>query len=249
MNSSPGPTTNTNCAGFAKLAVAANMTGVSAPLVAVTSWAPTVVPSVHMVCASPAASVGTVASLTLPPPPVTAKSTFTPGTGFPNESVTLATMGNGKTAAAVSACASPLSTMSIAGAPGLAVALNVTGVSAPLDAVTSCAPAVVPSVHMVCASPAASVGTVASLTLPPPPVTAKSTFTPGTGFPNESVTLATMGSGNTAPTVSACASPLSIASKAGGAGVAVALNVTGVSVPLDAVTSCAPTVAPSVHVV
>ena len=71
--------------------------------------------------------------------------------------------------------------------------------SAADEATVCCSPAVGPRVRSTEASPLASVGVEAALTLPPPS-TVQSIFTPAIGFPNESVTFTTKGWGNTAPT-------------------------------------------------
>src|SRR6266576_4181996 len=87
----------------------------------------------------------------------------------------------------------PVNTRSTA-APGVPVAVNVTGLPAnvPEVAVKVFVPAVVPRVQDVAAAtPPSSVvtGAVGS-TVPPPAVTANITATPATGLPNSSVTTA-----------------------------------------------------------
>src|SRR5689334_3342057 len=98
-------------------------------------------------------------------------------------------------------------TASFTAAPGVAVAVNVAGVPTPATvAVRICVPAVVPSVQVVCASPFASVVTVA-LPADPPLVAANVTTTPGDGAPLLDVTFATTGCASAAPTAAVCPEP------------------------------------------
>src|SRR5438132_633859 len=71
------------------IAVAVKPSGVSAPMDALSVFAPTNVPSVHAPgVATPTALVTAVATPTFPPPPVTVKRTVAPGIGFASASVT-----------------------------------------------------------------------------------------------------------------------------------------------------------------
>src|SRR5258708_37596938 len=90
-----GDVTMKSCVGTMGCAVAANVTGEPErePDVAVTVCAPSVDPSVQVVCASPAASVAAEAGLTEPPPVATANVTDTPDTGKPSDAVTFTTSG------------------------------------------------------------------------------------------------------------------------------------------------------------
>ncbi|MEY3348001.1 MAG: hypothetical protein RLY46_40, partial [Bacteroidota bacterium] len=73
--------------------------------------------------------------------------------------------------------------------PGVPEAVNITGESVnPVDvAVRVFVPAIVPIVQGVDAMPFTPVVTVALITFPPPPITAKDTLTPETGLPLSSV--------------------------------------------------------------
>ena len=97
-------------------------------------------------------------------------------------------------------------TRSRAAAPGMPVALKVTGLprSPATDAVTVLSPTADPSVQVVrVAIPAASVEIgVPGTILPPPPVTSKATATPATGLPPVSVTFTDGGASTGSPAVS-----------------------------------------------
>ncbi len=82
-----------------------------------------------------------------------------------------------------------------------AVAVNVSGdpASDPDVAVTVCAPTVLPSFHVVCASPLLSETALAVATEPPPLATANVTVTPPTPSPSLAVTSATSGFGSVLP--------------------------------------------------
>ena len=70
--------------------VAVNVTGAIPLTVAVNVFVPTTVPSVQLLtCATPLEFVFTVARPMLPPPPVTAQTTSTPGIGTPSDDVTV----------------------------------------------------------------------------------------------------------------------------------------------------------------
>ena len=90
----------------------------SAPLVAVSAFAPAVLPRVHdPTVATPDAFVVVLGSVTFPPPPVTAKTTAAPATGLFAASVT-STLGGTLTAVpAVAVCAFPVFRAIDAGAP------------------------------------------------------------------------------------------------------------------------------------
>ena len=90
-----GVVVNTSFVATVACAVALKVTGdpASDPEVAATVCAPTVLPSVHDVCASPLASVVAEAGDTEPPPVETAKATFTPATGRPSVAETFTTSG------------------------------------------------------------------------------------------------------------------------------------------------------------
>src|SRR5437867_12442351 len=72
----------------------------------------------------------------------------------------------------------------VAVAPGPAVAVNVGAGSVPDVAVSVLGPSALPSVHVVRATPDASVVDVVGFTEPPPDVTVHVTVAPDTGLPN-----------------------------------------------------------------
>jgi hypothetical protein len=80
---------------------------------------------------------------------------------------------------------------SAAAAPGVAVAVKVTGVRPVRSASSVCGPAVVPRVHVVCASPAASV--TARIGVVDPAEGVKVTVSPGMPLPMASRTRTTSG--------------------------------------------------------
>src|SRR5881396_1088103 len=175
---------------------------------AVSVLLPAVVPRVQAVTtAIPLASVDTaVTGLTAPPPVVTANVTATPATGLLNWSRT-STAGVVATAVpTVADCVLPAWIVSCAAAPAVAVAVNVTGLTVPVEALSVLLPAVVPRVQAVTtAIPFASVGTaVSGLTVPPPAVTANVTATPATGLLNWSRTSTAGGVVTAVPTVADC---------------------------------------------
>jgi hypothetical protein len=129
--------------------------------------------------------------------------------------------------------------------------VKVTGVKLPLEAVSVLAPAVEPSVQLpTVAIPEAFVACEAPVTEPPPLATANTTTTPLTGFPLASVTVTAGATATAVPTVALCPSPADFTIDVGGeAGAAapVAVNVTGVRLPLEAVSVLLPADEPSVQ--
>jgi hypothetical protein len=139
-----------------------------------------------------------------------------------------------------------------AGGPTTPVAVNVTGlpVKVPLVAVSEFGPGVLPSVQLpTVAIPLPFVVALAPVTLPPPDATANVTLTPLTGLPPASFTITLGGVATAEPAFAVCPSPPFRAIDAGGAAVAVAVNVTGLPdrLPLEAVSEFAPTEGPSVQ--
>src|SRR5437773_1875572 len=177
-----------SCVAAPAMAVAVNVTGVAVPAVAVSVLAPADVPSVQdVIVAIPLASVMTaVAGLTVPLPDATAKRTGTPAVGLSNWSRTSSAGGVATAVPTVADCVLPAWIVSCVAWPAVPVAVNVTGLPVPMEAVSVLPPAVVPSVQAVVAAiPLASVDTaVSGLTVPPPDVTANVTATPATGLPN-----------------------------------------------------------------
>jgi hypothetical protein len=179
---------------------------------------PGAVPSTHCVRATPAASV-VVGVATLPPPPVTAQATCTPGTGLPAASRTITANESSTTAPTTPATrVSPLVALgpygaACVGAPAVAVAVKVADASTcpvPLTARASSVcgePATPPSVHSACANPDGSVVAVPAETCPPPAVTTKLTVCPSSTFPPASVTFTTNGWASWAFTTPVCAFP------------------------------------------
>ena len=160
--------------------------------VAVTVLVPAVVPRVQEVSvATPLALVTTGDARDRDdarPPPVTAKVTGTPATGLPPTSVTTPDGGAATGRPTVSLCAVAELAVIVLAAPAVALAVKSTGlpVSPAAVAVTVLlfVPAVVPSVQdAIVATPLALVATTRGApSVPPPPVTAKVTFTPATGL-------------------------------------------------------------------
>src|SRR5438034_1309659 len=161
------------------MAVAVNVTGVAVPAVAVSVLAPADVPSVQdVIVAIPLASVMTaVAGLTVPLPDATAKRTGTPAVGLSNWSRTSTAGGVATAVPTVPDCVSPAWIVSCVAAPAVPVAVNVTGLPVPMEAVSGLLPAVVPTGQDVTgAIPFESGGTaVGGATVPPPAVAAKAT--------------------------------------------------------------------------
>jgi hypothetical protein len=96
---------------------------------------------------------------------------------------------------------SPAVFVIVAAAPAVVVAVNVTAASEAAEALSTFAPAAVPSVHEpTVAIPDASVVTDPLATEPPPLVTAKVTATPGIGAPVWSLTTIDGDGATTLPT-------------------------------------------------
>src|SRR5206468_1924908 len=121
-----------------------------------------------------------------------------------------------------------VSTIWVAG-PTLPVAVNVTGdPERPVaTAATLFAPAVVPSVSVVCVKPDAFVVPLVGATLPPPPVTPHVTFTPETGLLFASRTVTTNALPSADPAVLLWLFPDAEAIWVAAPTVPVAVNVTG----------------------
>ena len=112
-----------------------------------------------------------------------------------------------------------------------AVALTVSGVTLPVEAVMVCTPTGAPSVHTAVAVPSGAVTTVAGATAPNVAPAANATVAPDFGFPFTSVTSTLMGSSG-APASAVCPPPDTSVTLA--AGPVTMLNTfveTGVSVP------------------
>ncbi|HEX2094433.1 MAG TPA: hypothetical protein VHG28_18660 [Longimicrobiaceae bacterium] len=218
----------------------------SAPAEAVSVLAPAVVARVQLpTVAMPEAFVVAGLPVTLPLPEV-AKVTLTPATGLPWVSVIVTDGGVETAVPAVAVCPSPADFAMFAAAPAVPVALKLV-FSAPAEAVSVLAPAVLPSVQLpAVATPEALVVWVPPVTLPPPDATEKVTLTPETGLPCVSV-IVTAGAVETAvPTVAVCPSPADLLMFAAAPAVPVALKVT-LSEPAVAVSVLAPAVLPNVQ--
>src|SRR5262245_57802784 len=105
-------------------------------------------------------------------------------------------------------------------APGVATAVNVTGLpltpSAPTVAWRALAPAEPPRVQLpTVAIPSGPVVATAPVSPPPPPVTANVTEAPATGVPPASRTITAGATGTAVPTVADCPSPAETATDAG----------------------------------
>jgi hypothetical protein len=125
----------------------------------------------------------------------------------------------------------------------VAFAVNVSGDPVrPTDvALTDCAPAPGPSVHVVCATPAAFVAELAGATDPAPVTIAQFTFVPTpTALPFASVTSTCSGEASTELVAPLCAWPPMIAMFAAAPGVTLnVVETSGVSTP-DAALSVYP---------
>jgi hypothetical protein len=113
------------CVAAADRAVAENVAedpGID-PVDAVTVWDPTVLPSVHVVCAKPDEFVTALALPTEPPPLATAKVTVIPLTPSPSAAVTIATSGPGSVAPTIALCPEPeLAAIAVGGGMTVSVA-------------------------------------------------------------------------------------------------------------------------------
>ena len=249
--------------GAPAVPVAVNVTGLpdNPATAAVTVFVPAVVPSVQLVnVATPLPLVTTDAGLAgaiAPPPFVSVNVTVAPLTPLPCASVTFALGGALTDAPACADCDVTEFDTNADAAPGVPVALNVTGLplSPAAVAVTVFAPAVAPSVQLVnVAIPLAFVLTLAGVAgtiTPPPTVRVNVTTTPLTGLPPLSVTLTLGGADTAVCTVVDCVTAEFAAIVVAAPVIPVALNVTGL--PANefavAVTVFAPAAAPSVQLV
>src|SRR5439155_1651068 len=221
--------------------------------VAVVVWVPISTPSVRNVCACPFTSVVDVAGSTDPPPDAAAHVTVTPATGLLFASLTSTMCGVCSRVATCPVRLSPELFASVAAAPAVPVAVNVTGLPAsPVAvAVSEFGPAVGPNVHDVTAAiPLAFVVTgVVGLTVPPPEATANVTLTPATGLPFASRTITEAGVATVVPAVADWLFPALSVIELAAPVVPVAVKVTGLPVsPLAvAVSEFGPAVGPSVH--
>jgi hypothetical protein len=89
----------------------------SPALVADIDCAPTVAPSVHVVCTRPVALLTPLAGRTLPPPVTTPKFTVVPATLLPLRSCTCTTIGSGSAALTFPDWPAPATTAMFAAAP------------------------------------------------------------------------------------------------------------------------------------
>ncbi len=159
----------------------------------------------------PCMSVSDEEAESVPPPPVIAQFTDTPGTGRPCGSSTATTNGFGNCTTVLPFWLSPDTTAIVAGV--LPVAVNVTGDPArPEDeAVTVFCPPAEPTVKLTDACPDPIVVVEVAETLPPPAATSHVTPTPEMPAPCASVTLTTKGAVRVAPVTMIWASPDSLA--------------------------------------
>src|SRR5207247_1811699 len=221
--------------------------------VAVVVWVPISTPSVRNVCACPFTSVVDVAGSTDPPPDAAAHVTVTPATGLLFASLTSTMCGVCSRVATCPVRLSPELFASVAAAPAVPVAVNVTGLPAsPVAvAVSEFGPAVGPNVHDVTAAiPLAFVVTgVVGLTVPPPDATANVTLTPATGLPFASRTIPGGAIATAVPAVAVWRSPALMASWVAVPAVPVAVKVTGLPAsPLAvAVSEFGPAVGPRIQ--
>src|SRR5690349_22059429 len=116
---------------------------------ALTEFAPAFGPSVHAALVRPVASVTDVVGVTLPPPAPTTHATATEATGLLLASSTWTTRSLGSSVLTGPVWLSPETIDTPEAAPGVAVAVNVTGEPARPSTVAKvcCGPAVPPSVR------------------------------------------------------------------------------------------------------
>jgi hypothetical protein len=248
----------TNCVATPAVPVAVKVTGepVSPATVAVSVFAPTVVPKVQAgLVAIPALSVTTAPEDTNEPPPLpTAKVTGTPLTALPCASVTTTEGAVATAVPTVALCGFPDRTAIRAAAPATPVAVKVTG--EPLNpvavAVSVFAPTVVPKVQagLVAIPPLSVITAPEDANEPPPLPTAKVTGTPLTALPCASVTTTEGAVATAVLTVALCRSPDRTAIRVAAPATPVAVKVTGE--PLNpvavAVNRFGPAVVPKVQV-
>src|SRR5439155_885993 len=253
----PSPPAAVICDAPAAVALMLKVTVVAVPpivAVAVVVWVPISTPSVRNVCACPFTSVVDVAGSTDPPPDAAAHVTVTPATGLLFASLTSTMCGVCSRVATCPVRLSPELFASVAAAPAVPVAVNVTGLPAsPVAvAVSEFGPTVGPSVHEIAsASRRAPVDIgVVGVTVPPPEATANVTLTPATGLPFASCTITEGGVATVVPAVADWLFPALTAIELAAPAVPVAVKVTGLPAsPLAvAVSEFGPTVGPSVHV-
>jgi hypothetical protein len=131
---------NRMLAGTSGVAVAANVTGASAPMVADSVCAPLRGPSVHPTLAVPLAFVRADDAATVPAPAVTVNVTVASATPFPNSSFTDTDGDVANTEPTVAVCASPDVFTILAGLAGEATATKLTAGKLPTVAVACCTP-------------------------------------------------------------------------------------------------------------
>ena len=231
------------------VAVAVNVAGARPLTVAVNEFAPATVPNVQPpTAASPDAFVVAVAAVVEPPPLATAKVTVTPLTRLLLASRTTTA---GSVATAVPTVADwlfPAEIVTLAGAPAVAVAVNVAGARLLAVAVSEFAPATIPRVQLpTAATPNAFVVAVAPVIEPPPLATAKVTVTPITGLLLASRTSTAGDVETLAPTAADWPFPTEIVMLAAAPAVPVAVNVAGDRPPTVAVIVFGPAIVPSVQ--
>jgi hypothetical protein len=165
-------------------------TAVSEPELAVSELAPALVPRVQLpTVATPLELLVCDPPVTLPPPAVTANVTAAPATGFWFASLMMTEGGIATATPAEAVCASPAVLVIEAAAPAAEVAVNVTGVRLPVDAMSVFVPMLVPRVQPpTVAIPEELVVAAAPVTEPPPVPTLNATGTPLIGLPFWSLT-------------------------------------------------------------
>ncbi len=167
--------------GLTNVAVAVNTAGVTPLTVAVAVWLIRLIPSVHVACVRPAASVELVAGVRLPSS--VAQVTAASATGLPAESRTSTTKGSARAVPAVSVCALPDTMITVSAGPTVPVAWNTTSGSPVRLAVSVLRPGA-PRVQLpTVAMPDALLTADPPVTEPPPWVTANVTVTPLMGVP------------------------------------------------------------------
>lgn len=128
-----------------------------------------------------------------------------------------------------------------------ALAVNVTDGSEPVVATSVLGPAVGPSVQLPTRASPAALDVAAPPVTDPPVLGVNVTTIPGTRLPNWSFTVTNGATATAAPGSADCSSPPAFVRLAAAPGPAVAVNVTGESVPVLAVNVCVPLAVPSVQ--
>jgi hypothetical protein len=179
------------------------------------------------------------------------KVTVAPEIGLPSASVTVTASGLPKAIPTVALWPPPPVATMFAGAPTVLVRLKEAGVDTPAAAALMVyTPAVVPAIALTVARPFTSVLAGEPVTVAEAPLAGgvNVTLTPETGFPLASLTSATSGLANDAPTVALWLLPPLTTMVVGAPATFVSANVADVALPVEATTEYVPAAVPAVAV-